>query len=537
MKGSEKSLFILSLFTLPSRLRFTSTSLYFSLFILSLFTLPFCSLRAQTETYDVAFDRTTERTRTDRMLNMIMLNDQVIGIPHPELMYNDLTPQYLVANPGQKVRPTFGYSGTWMQGYVYIDLNRNGRFDVKKPGASGRLQARNELMTFAGMTVSNGKYNSAGTELNNLSAVQPPAFVIPDTLSEGYYMMRWKVDWDWADPAGRMDATEDIIKNGGAISDVLLQVTNEPVSESYELIFSDEFDQPDGSRPDSKKWRSSTRYSATWNRWISNSPDVTFIRDGALVCRAIPNPNTSTDNVPMITGAMETRGKFSFTYGKVEVRLRTNLHTGNFPAAWMMPQPPADGWPNGGEIDIFESIDGENKAYHTVHSNWTYNLGHKNDPQSSFSEGVDVSQWHTYGLIWNETSIVWTLDGNVVGTYMKSSKQDALAQGQWPFTHPFYIILNQSVGNGTWAKPADISYTYETLFDWVRVYKKKEKTEEDGIRMMNERQWTMNQGSRSLANHQLSAINTFDLYGRRIGNRQPLKPGIYLVNGRKFVIR
>ena len=57
----------------------------------------------------------------------------------------------------------------------------------------------------------------------------------------------------------------------------------------------------------------------------------------------------------MITGAKETRDNFSFTYGKVEVRLKTNLHRGNFPAAWMMPQPPCDGWPNAGEIDIFDS--------------------------------------------------------------------------------------------------------------------------------------------------------------------------------------
>ena len=492
---------------------------------LLLWLLP-CPVLSQTETYDVAFDRTAERTRTDRVLNMLMLNDQIIAVKRPGLMYNDLTPQCFIVNPGQKVTPMFGYAGTWMQGYVYIDLNRNGRFDVKKPGASGKLQARNELMSFAGMECSNGKYNSAGTKLSNLAAVQPPAFVIPDTLSEGYYMMRWKVDWDWADPAGRMDANEDIIKNGGAIADVWLKVTNEPVTDGYELIFSDEFDQPDGSRPDSKKWHASTRYSSTWNRWISSSPDVAYIQDGSLMCRAIPNPDRSKDNVPMLTGAMETSGKFSFTYGKVEVRLRSNLHTGNFPAAWMMPQPPTDGWPKGGEIDIFECIDSENKSYHTVHSNWTYTLGHKNEPKSSFSRSVNVAEWHTYGLIWTETAIMWTLDGEVVGTYMKSTDQSALNQGQWPFTHAFYIILNQSVGNGSWARDADTEYTYETHFDWVRVYKRKKAVYDAVPAIWN----TSDQSSAAV----LPTSILYDLSGRRFDNRSSIKNGIYIHNGRKI---
>ena len=284
--------------------------------------------------------------------------------------------------------------------------------------------------------------------LSNLSAVQPPAFVVPDTLAEGFYMMRWKIDWDWADPAGRMDGVDDITKNGGAIVDVLLRVTRDKIEDDYELAFSDEFDQADFSRPDPTKWHASDRRNATWNRWVSDSPDVAYVQDGALVCRAIPNPDTSKDKAEMLTGAMETSGLFSFTYGKVLVRLRTTNHIGNFPAAWMMPLPPCDGWPKGGEIDIFESIDSENKSYHTVHSDWTYTLGHKNSPTSSFNLPVAVDDWHTYGMEWTENAIIWTVDDRLVGSYTKSIVKDELAQGQWPFDHPFYLILNQSVGNG-----------------------------------------------------------------------------------------
>ncbi|MBR6495373.1 MAG: glycoside hydrolase family 16 protein [Prevotella sp.] len=288
----------------------------------------------------------------------------------------------------------------------------------------------------------------------------------------------------------------------------------------YQLIFSDEFNQEDGSRPDSKKWAVSTRRTATWNRWISASPDVAFIRDGALVCRAIPNPDISTDNVPMITGSMETRNLFSFTYGKVEVRLKTIRHRGNFPAAWMMPHPPCDGWPNAGEIDIFETIDNENVAYHTIHTKWSYTMGNKNNPKSSFNEWMDVENWHVYGLIWEKDLLIWTVDGNEMGRYAKSSDEYALANGQWPFTAPFYLILNQSVGNGSWAANADTDFTYETMFDYIRVYQKKTS----GIENFK-------------ADDSIASTNRiYDLQGRKMLH-DALQKGFYINNGKKFIVK
>ena len=57
----------------------------------------------------------------------------------------------------------------------------------------------------------------------------------------------------------------------------------------YQLVFSDEFDLKDGAQPNPKVWQRSVRGTSRWNRWISKSADVVFIRDGKLVCRAIPN--------------------------------------------------------------------------------------------------------------------------------------------------------------------------------------------------------------------------------------------------------
>ena len=300
-------------------------------------------------------------------------------------------------------------------------------------------------------------------------------------------------------------------------------VKAQSTTDDYTLVFADEFDQPDGSQPDSDKWQRSRRYSSTWNRWISNSEEVAYIEDGCLVLKAIPNNDKETDTADMLTGAVETRDKFSFTYGKVDIRMQVEPFKGSFPAAWMMPQPPADSWPKGGEIDIFESIDAANTAYHTIHTNWTYTLGNRNNPKSSFSEYCNISQWHVYSLEWTEDQLTWSVDGNVKGIYKKSTNQSHLEQGQWPFDHDFYIIVNQSVGDGSWAAKAQTDHTYISRVDYVRVYQKKPSAIEE---ITNDKQT------------QQASNNTtcYDLQGRKLTTQNAQQhSNISIINNKKII--
>lgn len=576
------------------------------------------------DTYPVAFAKDTKRTRNDRVLNGITLGGTTLSVAEPMKMYNDLTAHSFVVQPGETVDPAFAYTGTWMNGYVYIDKDRNGSFDAAMPEAKGVLQADNDLVSFSGLTLTDKtKYNSAGTKLNNLSAYDPPAFTIPADMASGFYTMRYKIDWDAIDPAGRVDASNNIIQNGGGIVDVRLRVhageaarvtvdadhgrltqgdgtplaearpalgesltilatpdagyrldrlvlrhglldgdsltdhvaqyadaifegsaisdgmitlpgncidgdlhftahfvesdTDEPV---YRLVFVDEFNQADGTQPDPARWSSSARRNATWNRFVADDERVHYIEDGKLVLKAIPNPDKTTDTADMLTGAMETNGKFAFQYGRVDVRFKTEHHIGNFPAVWMMPQDNSDGWPNDGEIDIFETIDNQNKAYHTIHTNWTYNLKHTTNPPSSTNLNLDVTQWHVYSFEWDEAQLRWFIDGKQVFSYDKSTSAEALSNGQWPFDREFYVIVNQSVGNGAWAAQADINHTYTSWVDYVRVYQKQTTT---GIDDISTRRHTGD-----------GAV--YNLQGIRMSGSS-LPQGIYIRDGRKFVVK
>ena len=144
-------------------------------------------------------------------------------------------------------------------------------------------------------------------------------------------------------------------------TDAVPAIAQKETNRKYELVFSDEFNLPNGSQPDSTNWVRSMRNPSRWARWISSSKDVVFIKNGKLVCRAIPNRHLETDTASMLTGAVETFGKFSFQYGKVEVRMKTNLKQGNFPAVWLKPVP-VRGDSLYGEIDIVETFGNQNSV-------------------------------------------------------------------------------------------------------------------------------------------------------------------------------
>ncbi len=322
-------------------------------------------------------------------------------------------------------------------------------------------------------------------------------------------------------------------------------------TEEYKLRFADEFDGKDYSLPDAGVWHNCTRESPTWKRFTSQTAEgqqkTAFIRDGKLVTRCIKNTIAEEGDVEMISGAIESSDKMYFTYGRVEGRLRTTPHVGNFPAFWLMPQDNSAGWPNAGEIDIWEQIDTENKTYHTVHTHCTYDL-HLALPNSG-SAYTNAADYHVITLDWTPTLLTWYVDGTKAFSYAKTKQSYLLEKGQWPYDKPFYLILNQSVGNGSWAKNCDVNFEYETLFDYVRLYQKDGegditsavkdvKTSDSALDVYAQ------QGGLLLVSPEAQKVDVYSISGTRVfsglvqGNRfVSLTKGVYVVAGKKIVVK
>lgn len=322
-------------------------------------------------------------------------------------------------------------------------------------------------------------------------------------------------------------------------------------TEEYKLRFADEFDGKDYSQPDAGVWHNCTRESPTWKRFTSQTAEgqqkTAFIRDGKLVTRCIKNTIAEEGDVEMISGAIESSDKMYFTYGRVEGRLRTTPHVGNFPAFWLMPQDNSAGWPNAGEIDIWEQIDTENKTYHTVHTHCTYDL-HLALPNSG-STHTNAADYHVITLDWTPTLLTWYVDGTKAFSYAKTKQSHLLEKGQWPYDKPFYLILNQSVGNGSWAKNCDVNFEYETLFDYVRLYQKDGEGDitsavKDVKTSGSALDVYAQQGGLLLVAPEAQKVDVYSISGTRIfsglvqGNRfVSLNKGVYVVAGKKIVVK
>ena len=133
---------------------------------------------------------------------------------------------------GQEYTPYVDYKSDWMHAYAYIDYDRNGEFTYQLDG--NKLAEGSELVAFSAYSpdytggATGTWYNSKGEQLGDINkgnTITMPSFTIPSDLQSGRYRMRFKIDWYCLDAAGNNATDNAIWNNGGAIVDVILNVT------------------------------------------------------------------------------------------------------------------------------------------------------------------------------------------------------------------------------------------------------------------------------------------------------------------------
>jgi beta-glucanase (GH16 family) len=236
---------------------------------------------------------------------------------------------------------------------------------------------------------------------------------------------------------------------------------NEP---GWKLVWSDEFNY--SGLPDTSNWgnevgfiRNNELQYYTRQR-IENSRVV----NGNLL---IIGRKESYKNANYTSASLVTDGKHSWTYGKVEARMKLPKGQGMWPAFWMLGQNiHTVGWPECGEIDIMEHINNEDLLHGTVH--W-FNEKHVS---SGGTTTCDVTKYHNYSIEWDPESIKLLLDGN---KYWEVNIKNGINSTE-EFHKPHYIILNLAIG-GDWPKNPDMTTAFpDTVYvDYVRVYQKDSK--------------------------------------------------------------
>lgn len=192
--------------------------------------------------YGLNFDEETISGKAERYIADVKLNSPSdgaqtieVGSVAPQYIYRDFTESTFKAKAGEVLTPSINYQGgTWMNGFVYVDVNNNGKFEASFDETTHKATEGCDLMSYYYIeTVENESgYKYDGTALSNgdRNNLSTPAFTLPSTMTPGFYRMRYKVDWGDLDPAGRMTSSNSIQQNGGYIVDVRLNVHADKVN-------------------------------------------------------------------------------------------------------------------------------------------------------------------------------------------------------------------------------------------------------------------------------------------------------------------
>lgn len=227
------------------------------------------------------------------------------------------------------------------------------------------------------------------------------------------------------------------------------------------LVFSDEFNT--NGAPDPTKWGYETGTgSGGWGnnelQYYTSRPENAIVQGGVLKIMALKENYMGS---AYTSARLLTKGKYSFKYGRIEVRAKFPTGVGTWPAAWMLGDNIGTvGWPACGETDIVEHLGRDlNKIYGTLH--YPGRSGGNADGNTIMVPDATTA-FHTYVVEWSAASIKIYVDAQLYHTVANNASL--------PFNQNFFILLNMAMGGnfGGAVDPAFTSATFE--IDYVRVY-------------------------------------------------------------------
>ena len=225
------------------------------------------------------------------------------------------------------------------------------------------------------------------------------------------------------------------------------------------MLWSDEFNV-DGA-PDSSKWGYDLGAGGWGNneaQYYTNRPENVIVQNGVLKIKTLKESYGGSNYT---SARILTKGKFSFKYGKIEIRAKLPKGGGTWPAFWMLGNN-IDGvnWPACGEIDILEEIGNNLNVNHSsLHS-----PGRSGATPDTATIIVPNSTegFHVYSADWTADSIKFYVDNQLFYTFTNASN--------FPFNQNFFLILNCAIG-GNFGGVIDPNFTSSSFdIDYVRVY-------------------------------------------------------------------
>jgi beta-glucanase (GH16 family) len=276
------------------------------------------------------------------------------------------------------------------------------------------------------------------------------------------------------------------------LKDNMITTTGYVDPSEWELVWSDEFNDPAGTPPNPNVWQHELGDGALneivgWgnseSQYYTNDPaNASTDGSGNLVIR-LQEVDTATTDLVCWYGPCEytsarliTQDRLDFEYGRIEARVQVPGGPGGlWPAFWMLGDNIGEvGWPQSGEIDIMEYVSRlPNEVFGTIHGPG-YAGGQSFGNTLTFTDTVPNQGFMTYGVEWTPNLIIWYVDDVQYHQAVPAN----VAPNAWVFNHPFFIILNAAIGGNFGGQISDdMTMPQDTLVDYVRVYQAADTAE------------------------------------------------------------
>lgn len=277
------------------------------------------------------------------------------------------------------------------------------------------------------------------------------------------------------------------------LSLLLLLFTFLPASaqdNEWELIFHDEFD---GTEVDWNTWHSEKGFVRNEEyQWYQ--PENAHVENGLLVLEgrldSIVNPRynpeardwrQSRPYAQYSSASINTRGSFSFKYGRLEVRARIPAVVGSWPAIWTLGT--SMPWPSCGEIDVMEYYHIKGVPHILANTAWGSDRRNvakwntKTTPYAHFLEKDPYwnERFHTWRMDWDEEWLRIYLDDELLNEVdLSTTINGRIGNNANPMHQPHYILLNLAIGGQNGGTPVADAFPMRYEIDYVRVFKRVE---------------------------------------------------------------
>ncbi len=171
----------------------------------------------------------------------------------------------------------------------------------------------------------------------------------------------------------------------------------------------------------------------------------TTVSDGTLKITARRESNGGR---MFTSAAIKSQGMVAFKHGRCEIRARLTKQKGTWPAFWLMGS--TGNWPNCGELDVFEQINGSKWIGGNLHLADGHGATISNSGLAATEDGTHWGDaFHRIGVIMNDYECVWYVDDHIFKRMdVRSSRYSTVHDYSW------YILLNLAFG-GNWPGQTD----------------------------------------------------------------------------------